>query len=126
MCGLHLKPLNVGSVGLLSSKEKKTKAFRHWRACIHSGMTVKIVIIEGKPVSMGWCYKGKKDWIGRWVDFEIECTDCKKHKMNRTPPKHERTAVRKARIGTARRRSIARSNDLIEMRQRHKSQKKKH
>jgi len=109
-----------------SSKENKRKAFRHWKTCIYSGMTVKIEMIEGESVSMGWCNKGKKDWIGKWVDFEIECSSCKKHKFSRTPPKHVRTATRIARISTARRRSISKSNDLIEMRRRQKIPSKKH
>ena len=111
------KPLSVIIVDGSPSRKKKTKAFYHWKACIFSGMTVKIVIVEGKPVSMGWCNKGKEAWIGKWVDFALECVDCKKHKITRTPPMHERTATRKARIGTARRRSISRSRDLFEKRQ---------
>lgn len=102
-------------VVLLSSKENKRKAFRQWKLCIFSGLTVKIVIVEGKSVSMGWCNKGKEAWVGRWVDFELECPDCKKHKFTRSPPKHERTATRKARIGTARRRSIARRKKDFEL-----------
>lgn len=98
----------------LSSKESKRKAFYRWKTCVFSGMTVKIVIVEGESVSMGWCNKGKKDWVGVWVDFEIECLSCKKHKFTRTPPKHERTSTRKARISTARRRSIARAKDHFE------------
>lgn len=93
------------------SKQKKNKAFYHWKLCIFSGMTVKIVVIEGESVSMGWCNKGKEEWIGRWVDFEMECPSCKRHKITRTPPQHERTATRKARIGTARRRSVARRKE---------------
>lgn len=94
----------------LFSKESKRKAFYHWKACIHSGVYVKITIIEGRPVSMGFCrYKLKN----RFIDFEIECAECKKWKKTRTPPKHERTPTRKARIGTARRRSIAKRKDLF-------------
>ena len=91
------------------------KAYRHWKLCIHSGLTVKIEIIEGTPVSMGFCKKKNRN-----IDFQIECEMCKSHKITRSPPQHERTATRKARIGTARRRSIARSRDLFEKRQGHK------
>ena len=86
-------------------------AFRHWKACIHSGITVRITIVEGHPVSMGFCRHKLKN---RYIDFEIECPSCKKHKRIRTPPKHERTATRRARIGTARRRSIAKSKEHFE------------
>ena len=103
------KPLNVINVDGLSSKENKRNAFRHWRACIFSGRFVRIEVIEKVPVSMGYCNQVK-----RWINFEIECSTCKKHKMTRTPPKHERTATRKARIGTARRRSIARKKEHFE------------
>ena len=91
--------------------EAAQKAYRIWKACIHSGVTVRITIIEGHPVSMGFCRHKLKN---RYIDFEIECGDCKKFKMTRTPPKHERTALRKARIGTARRRSIANRNELFD------------
>lgn len=93
----------------LSSKENSRKAFYHWKACIFSGGYVKIEIVEGVPVSMGYCNQ-----IKRWVDFEVECPMCKKWKMTRTPPKHERTPTRKARISTARRRSIARKKEHFE------------
>ena len=87
------------------------KAYRIWKSCIHSGVTVRITIIEGHPVSMGFCRHKLKN---RYIDFEIECGDCKNHKMTRTPPKHERTALRKTRIGTARRRSISNRNELFD------------
>ena len=50
-------------------------------------------------------------------DIEIcpECGhNCTDYRMVRVPPKHERTATRKARIGTARRRSIANRKDLFD------------
>lgn len=106
------KLLSVINVNGLSSKEKSRKAFYHWRACIHSGLNVRITIVEGAPVSMGFCRHKLKN---RFIDFEIECEDCKKWKMTRTPPKHVRTPTRKARIGTARRRSIARRKEVSEM-----------
>ena len=106
----------------LSSVRAKS-AFAYWKACIHSGVTVRITLIEGHPVSMGFCRHKLKN---RYIDFEIECPSCGSHKMTRTPPKHERTAVRKIRIGTARRRSIAKSRDLFEMKQRRKPGTKKH
>ena len=87
------------------------KVYRIWKACIHSGVTVRITIIEGHPVSMGFCRHKLKN---RYIDFEIECPNCGSHKMTRTPPKHERTAIRKIRIGTARRRSLAKSKDLYD------------
>lgn len=125
--GINSIPLKLTSVIFVGSSsssgskinkltgEAARKAYYHWRACIFSGGYVKIVIVEKAPVSMGYCKK-----LERWIDFELECTDCKKHKITRTPPKHERTPTRKARIGTARRRSIAKSKDLFEMRQRRK------
>ena len=88
------------------SKTKNLKAFWHWKACIFSGSFIRIEHVEGVPVSMGYCNRLK-----RWVDFEIECPDCKKRRTERRPPKHERTPTRKARIGTARRRSIARRKE---------------
>ena len=91
--------------------EAAQKAYRIWKACIYSGVTVRITIIEGQPVSMGFCRHKLKN---RYIDFEIECADCKNHKMIRNPPKHERTALRKARIGTARRRSIVNRNELFD------------
>ena len=93
-------------------RDKATlKAYRIWKACIYSGVTVRITIIEGYPVSMGFCRHKLKN---RYIDFEIECPNCESHKMTRTPPKHERTALRKARIGTARRRSIVNRKALFD------------
>ena len=91
--------------------EAAQKAYFFWKACIHSGVMVRITIIEGHPVSMGFCRHPLKN---RYIDFEIECSDCKNFRMTMTPPKHERTALRKARIGTARRRSIANRKDLFD------------
>ena len=105
------KPLSVILVDGLSSKENSRKAFYHWRACIHSGVKIRIVIAEGHPVSMGFCRHKLKN---RYIDFEIECEGCKKHKKTRTPPKHVRTPIRKVRIGTARRRSMARRKEHFE------------
>ena len=85
------------------------KAYRIWKLCIHSGINVKIEVVEDRPVAMGFCRKKDRD-----VDFEYECVPCKKFSANRKAPKHERTALRKARIGTARRRSIANRNDLFD------------
>lgn len=99
----------------------KLEAFVFWKACIFSGFIVKIEFVEGVPVSMGYCRKVK-----RWVDFEIECPICKKRKTVRAKPKHVRTPTRKARIGTTRRRSIAKSRDLFEMKQNRKRGTKKH
>ena len=92
------------------SKPKNLKAFYHWKICIFSGGFVRIEHIEGAPVSMGYCKKKEL-----WVDFEIECPSCKRHKITRTPPQHERTATRKARIGTARRRSIRRRQEAFDI-----------
>ena len=108
-------------MGLLSSKEEKRNAFRHWKICIFSGGIVKIEVIEKVPVSMGYC-----NHLKRWIDFEIECPSCKRHKITRTPPQHERTATRKERIGTARRRSIARKKDLYDTEKWKKPGTKKH
>jgi len=101
--------------------EAAQKAYRFWKLCIHSGLNVLIIAVEDRPVAMGFCHKKFRN-----VDFEIECADCKNYKMTRTPPKHERTAVRKIRIGTARRRSIAKSRDLFEIKQNRKRGTKKH
>jgi len=115
---ISLKLTSVIIVGSSSSSGSKTnrlkgeaaqKAFFFWKACIYSGRNVKLQNFEGDPVALGYCAKKARD-----VDFEIECGTCKDHKMTRTPPKHERTATRKARIGTARRRSIARRNELFD------------
>jgi len=101
---------DAGSLSSSGSRIKKNvKAFYKWKACIYSGGFVRIEVIEKTPVSMGYCNKKK-----RWVDFEIECEICKSFKVTRDPPQHERTATRKARIGTARRRSIAKRNDLFD------------
>ena len=97
------------------------EAYRIWRTCIHSGLTVKIKVVEDRPVAMGFCRKKNRD-----VDFEYECLPCKKFRVTRKAPKHERTAVRKIRIGTARRRSIAKSRDLFEIKQNRKRGTKKH
>ena len=117
---ISLKLTSVIFVGSSSSSGSKTnrlkgeaaqKAYFLWKACINSGVMVRITIIEGQPVSLGFCRHPLKN---RYIDFEIECADCKNHKMTRTPPKHERTALRKARIGTARRRSIVNRKALFD------------
>jgi len=125
--GINSIPLKLTSVIFVGSSsssgskinkltgEVARKAYYHWRACIFSGGYVRIEVVEKVPVSMGYC-----NLLKRWVDFEIECMICKKRRTERRPPKHERTPTRKARIGTARRRSIAKSKDLFEMRQRRK------
>ena len=87
---------------LKSARAKKALAY--WKGCIHSGLYVKITIVEGQPVTMGFCRYVLKN---RFIDFEIECVDCKNRKTVREPPKHERTPTRKARISTGRRRSLA-------------------
>ena len=88
------------------------KAYAYWKRCIYSGVYVKITIVEGQPVAMGFCrYKLKN----RFIDFEIECIDCKKRKTVREPPKHVRTPTRKARIATGRRRSIAKKKALNDL-----------
>lgn len=92
---------------LKSARAKKALAY--WKGCIHSGLYVKITIVEGQPVAMDFCrYKLRN----RFIDFEIECVDCKKRKTVREPPKHERTPLRKARISTGRRRSLAKRKAL--------------
>jgi len=88
------------------------KAYAHWKACIHSGVTVRITIIEGQPVSMGFCRHKLKN---RYIDFEIECEYCKYHKTIRTPPKHVRTPTRKVRISTGRKRSLAKKKALYDL-----------
>ena len=85
------------------------KAYRIWKLCIHSGLNVKIEIVEGQSVAMGFCRDKERD-----VDFELECVSCKAFSATRKAPKHERTPTRKARIGTARRRSIARKKELFD------------
>ena len=91
--------------------EAAQKAFFFWKACIYSGRTVKLQNFEGDPVALGYCTKKARD-----VDFEIECGhNCMDYRMVRVPPKHERTATRKARIGTARRRSIANRKELFDL-----------
>ena len=89
--------------------EAALKAYRIWKLCIHSGLNVKIEVVEYRPVAMGFCRTKDRD-----VDFEYECLPCKKFRATRKAPKHERTALRKARIGTARRRSIANRKDLFD------------
>lgn len=89
---------------------KTKKAFAYWKACIFSGVYVRITLVEGHAVPMGFCRNPLKN---RYIDFEIECVDCKKRKTKREPPKHVRTPTRKARISTARRRSIAKRKDLF-------------
>ena len=115
---ISLKLTSVIFVGSSSSSGSKTNrlkgeaaqnAYYHWKACIYSGRNVFIIAVEDQPVAMGFCHKKLRN-----VDFEIECGTCKDHKMTRTPPKHERTATRKTRIGTARRRSIANRNELFD------------
>jgi len=89
--------------------EAAQKAYHMWKLCIYSGFTVKIEVVEDRPVAMGFCRKKDRD-----VDFEYECVPCKKFRATRKAPKHERTALRKARIGTARRRSIVNRNELLD------------
>jgi len=91
-------------------REAARRAFYHWKICIHSGLKVKIVTVEGDPVAMGYCRNKERD-----IDFEVECPDCKKHRITRRPPQHERTPTRKARISTGRRRSLAKKKALNDL-----------
>ena len=88
------------------------KALAYWKGCIHSGGYVKIRIVEGQPVAMGFCQYRLKN---RFIDFEIECLDCKNRRTVRESPKHVRTPLRKARISTGRRRSLAKRKALNEL-----------
>lgn len=96
---------------LRSARAKK--ALAHWKACIHSGVYVRITVVEGHPVSMGFCRHKLKN---SYIDFEIECEGCKKHRTVRKAPKHVRTPLKKARISTGRRRSLAKRKALNEFR----------
>jgi hypothetical protein len=103
-----LSVIDVGSSSSSESKIRNLKPFNHWRACIFSGLTVEITKIEGVPVSLGWCNKKM-----RKVDFGLECPPCKEHKLTRDKPKHVRNPTRRARIGTARRRSVAKRKEVF-------------
>jgi len=91
--------------------DRQLNFFYLWKECIHSGPTVKLKMIEGKPVQIGYCLKK-----GRDVDLEYECRDCEDHRTQRLGPQHEKTAIQKARIAQGRKRRTQRDQKLHDYR----------
>ena len=107
-----LAPMNktdraiMGQFGLAS-----LRFFFHWRTCVNSGPSVKIIVSEGEPVPLGYCKIKKYD-----VDFQYQCADCKDHREQRAHPRHEKTPVKKKRIALGRQRSIQKQAESFKAR----------